>query len=134
MSARGQHRRPSPGQQLAEARAQVRQLTAELTREHELRLLADGLMGRLVEDRELALEHAVRLRDEAVLTGEQLRQARDLVEGLRRQAARPHPNGAAEATQPVQIVVPLGSPHWQHVQDLADQGTARARTSWGQTA
>ena len=127
MSSRGLHRRPTPAQLLDQARAQTQRLTAELARERELRCLADALMGRLVEDRADALEYAGRLRDRGVLEHEQLQRSRDLVAALRRQAARPHPTGATERTQPIPVVVPLGSPHWRHAQDLADQ---RPATSW----
>jgi len=135
VSGRGAHRRPSTAQRLAAATGDLAQLRAELAGERELRRLADGLMGRLVEDRELALEHARRMQQQAVQDREYLHQSRRLVADLRRQAADPHPTGAAERTQPIPVVVPLGSPHWQHSQDIADlTAAAHATPSWARTA
>ncbi len=123
MSGRGVHRRTPPARQLDLANAEIGRLQAALDAERGLRLLADDLMGHLVEEREFAREDARRAHDQSVLDRERLRQARELIADLRGQAARPHPTGAAERTQaiPQVQVVPLGSPHWQHVQDLADQ-------------
>ena len=117
---RGVHRRTPEawaqlGRGFAKAAETVLELGQQLTRERELRALADGMVGRLVRERDAALSHAATAETRAAEDRDRLARAGEVIEALREQQRRYQPPATREvapAPQPWQVGL-SAVPRWQ---------------------